>query len=351
MRILGIETSCDETACALIEMSCDGRFSILSEQVASQIDIHKEYGGVVPEIASREHLTSLPIVCDAVLREGGCDLKSIDGIGVTVGPGLKGCLLVGMCFAQGLSLSSDIPLLGINHIEGHILSPVLDNLDLDFPYLCLIVSGGHTEIVKVDRVGQYTILSRTLDDAAGEAFDKSANLLGFEYPGGRALALLADTVERSRYELPKVMRNQEGFSFSGLKTAVAVLVNTVKKELGIAKEKRLTLQMLPENILKELCFTIQEAIVDTLFFKLKKEMQSSGISKIAIAGGVAANHRLRLKITALPHSGVYFPKLYHCTDNAAMIAYTASLRFQRYGFPSKAQSIKVLPQFRIETVY
>ncbi len=223
MIVLGIETSCDETAVALIRYGTDGRHELLGEIISSQNNIHEQYGGVVPELASREHLKNLPLLYDALLGKCQVDLSAVDLIGVTQGPGLKGCLLIGLSFGQGLAEASGKPMLGVNHIEGHLLAPRLDNPSLEFPYMCLIVSGGHTEILEVKGVGDYELVARTQDDAAGEAFDKSANLLSLPYPGGARLASLADSVTSSRFKLPKVMREQAGFSFWGLKTAFLLL--------------------------------------------------------------------------------------------------------------------------------
>lgn len=313
MIVLGIETSCDETAAAVIDYQ-GSEWRLLSEVVSSQIALHQEYGGVVPELASREHLSNLPLVVEEALVTAGISLEEIDGIGVTRGPGLKGCLLMGYCYAKGLSLAHDIPFLGVNHIEGHILAPMLDNPDLKFPYLCLVVSGGHTEIVEAHGVGDYRLIARTIDDAAGEAFDKSAHLLGFPYPGGAALSRLADTRDNSRFLLPKVMREQAGFSFSGLKTAIALLL---KRQGAIDEETK-----------GELAYTIQESIVDALVFKLQRALASSSIRTVALTGGVSANRRLRREVEKLK-ADVFFPKMNHCMDNGAMIAFTAALRFAR----------------------
>lgn len=313
MIVLGIETSCDETAAAVIDFR-EGDWTLLSEVVSSQVALHREYGGVVPELASREHLTNLPLVVDEALNSAGISFEDIEGVGATRGPGLKGCLLMGYCYAKGISLAHDVPFLGVNHIEGHILAPMLDNPELTFPYLCLVVSGGHTEIVEVYGVGSYKLVARTIDDAAGEAFDKSAHLLGFPYPGGAALSRLGDTCESSRFSLPKVMREQEGFSFSGLKTAISLLL---KKQGEIDHETK-----------AELAFTIQGSIVDALLFKLKGALNTSSLKTVALTGGVSANRRLRAEVEKL-RVPVYFPRMDHCMDNGAMIAFAAAHRFAR----------------------
>ncbi len=340
MYFLGIETSCDETALAILAVDAAGQRKILAEAISSQIKLHELYGGVVPELASREHLRNLPILLDQVLNESKIDLKEITAIGVTRGPGLKGCLFMGYYFAQGLAQSFNIPILGINHIEGHLLAPMLDNPELDFPYLCLIVSGGHTEIHEVKGVGGYNLLARTQDDAAGEAFDKSANLLGLSYPGGAKLAALGDSVTSSPYKLPKVMRGQPGFSFSGLKTAISLLV---KKEAAKEGDK-----LSKESSKALLAYAIQDSIVETLIYKVKESLQECRISKVAVSGGVAANKRLREQMQKIKNVKSYFPTPLHSTDNGAMIAYVTYLRYiqdERLNFNEI-----VLPRWPVETV-
>lgn len=314
IRILGIETSCDETAIAVLEVH-GNKFSVTAEEISSQHEVHEAYGGVVPELASREHMRNLPLIYDSVLAGVSLSIADFDFIAVTVGPGLKGCLLMGLEFARGVSTASGVPLVGVNHIEGHVLAPLLDNPDLTFPFLALVVSGGHSEIVQVDAPGKYLVLARTTDDAAGEAFDKSAALLGIPYPGGPALARLADSINSSRFTLPKVMREAEGYSFSGLKTAIRLLV---EKENNWPSD---------EQIKAEIAYAIQDSIVDALVFKLKKAIKKTGIKTIAITGGVSANRALREAVKALPGVSVYVPKMIHCMDNAAMIAYAGYYRF------------------------
>jgi N6-L-threonylcarbamoyladenine synthase len=337
MYCLGLETSCDETAAAVIEVDDRGNARICSEVVSSQIKLHALYGGVVPELASREHLKNLPIVLEQALVQSSKDLNEIDCIAVTRGPGLMGCLLVGLTFAKGLALSHKLPLIGVNHIEGHIMSGKLDNPDLLFPFLTLVVSGGHTEIVLVEDFGKYKILARTLDDAAGEAFDKAAHLLGLPYPGGAALAGLADAVSESRFKLPKVMRETEGFSFSGLKTAIR---NLVDEHLAGAKNQ--------EEIRKELAFTIQSSIIDALMFKLEKAIKDNSIYNVLVTGGVSANQALRNKVKLLKGINAYFPKQSHCIDNAAMIAYTGGIRFIKG--ERLSLDVNVLPRWPVEDI-
>jgi len=337
MIVLGIESSCDETAVSLFQIKGSEQPQLLAERVASQEKIHVDYGGVVPELASREHLRNLPILVNEICKESNIVVTDINAVGVTQGPGLKGCLLMGVCFAEGFSLARGIPLIGINHIEAHLSAALLDNPQLTFPFLALIVSGGHTEIVLASDLGNYKILAQTSDDAAGEAFDKAANLLGFSYPGGASLAKLADTVQSSPYKLPKVMRESDGFSFSGLKTAISLLVSQVKKST-------VTLPV------AELSYTIQDSIVDALMFKLKKAIKEYNIRKIAIAGGVSANCCLRRRILALPKIEAFFPDFSHSVDNGAMVGFLASLRIQRGELlkNSKLSARDVLTRWSIE---
>ena len=318
VRCLAIESSCDESAVALLED--DGaNISILAEEISSQSAVHELYGGVVPELASREHLRALPLMIAGLQRKFDGLLDRLDLVAVTRGPGLKGCLLMGLGVAKGLALSRGIPLLGINHIEGHVHSARINNPDLAFPYLCLVVSGGHTEIVEVRGVGMYRILSRTADDAAGEAFDKAAALLGIPYPGGAALARRADeyrarggAVDNKTVSLPKVMRGSTDFSFSGLKTAIRLLI---EREQGRDSGA--------------LAMVIQEAIIDSLVEKLRDAMERTGLHSVALCGGVSANARLRERAAELPRVRLFLPKSLHCTDYATMIGFVALERFRR----------------------
>lgn len=311
MLVLAVETSCDETALALIDFKHSRDFKVIAEKISSQEEVHKLYGGVVPELATREHLRNLPLLIDTLWRETGLDFKKIDAMAVTQGPGLKGCLLIGLSYTKAVSMAFDLPLVGVNHIEGHLLAPLMDNRALEFPYLALVVSGGHTELVLVTDFGKYKILARTLDDAAGEAFDKSANLLGFSYPGGPQLAALADQYKSSRFKLPKVMRSSNEFSFSGLKTAIALLIQKNRSLLHEADTRG------------ELAHAIQESIVESLVSKVQEAVHSFGIRNVAITGGVSANKHLRRRVSELSGIKIYFPEFHHCTDNASMIAYAA----------------------------
>ena len=318
MLCLGIETSCDESAIAVLDITNGSPAKILAEEISSQSEVHEVYGGVVPELASREHLRNLPIILDNVLARAEKSLNEMDLIAVTRGPGLLGCLLVGLNFAQGLSLATEIPVLGINHIEGHILAGQLDNPELTFPYIALVVSGGHTEIIAVHALGRYEVIARTLDDAAGEAFDKAAHIMGFSYPGGAKLADLADQGSKSSFKLPRVMRESPGFSFSGLKTAISMLVDKNREAMKT-----------DSNIAASIAWTIQDSIIDALIFKLKQAISDSGFSRVLVTGGVSANKELRKRVSALKNVSSYFPSLSHCTDNAAMIAFAGALRFMK----------------------
>jgi N6-L-threonylcarbamoyladenine synthase len=341
--ILGIETSCDETGIALITGK-DGstEVSILSEAIHSQVKTHQEYGGVVPELAAREHLVNLPLLTDSVLQEAGLSLTDVDLIGVTAGPGLKGCLLNGLLFASGIATSLNIPVYPVNHIEAHVLSVLLENPTFEFPFLTLIVSGGHTELHLVSDIGRYTLLARTTDDAAGEAFDKSAKLLGLPYPGGPILAQYADRYAEkclpspptTGFTLPKVMRHQAGFSFSGLKTAIALLI----KEHGGEETD--------EALKEELAWAIQQSIIDALLSKVERALAQTQCKKLAVCGGVSANRALRSAVQALPDLACAFPSLTHCMDNGTMIALVAHLRTQRE-LPSLP--FKAIPRAPIET--
>lgn len=333
MLILGLETSCDETAAAII--SVENEVKVLSEEISSQVETHQAYGGVVPELASREHLRNLPLVVDQVFKSSSVTIENIDRIAVTVGPGLKGCLLIGAEFAKGLALASNKKLLAVNHIEGHLLAPMLDNPELKPPYLALIVSGGHTEIVHVQEVGKYEILTRTTDDAAGEAFDKSAALLNFAYPGGPKLAAMADTVQQSEFTLPKVAREMQGFSFSGLKTAIALLVKREKSRLEAPQVKA------------QLCHAIQASIVETLMHKLHIALKETGVRHVAVSGGVAANSALRRAVSKLSSAKSYFPKPLHSTDNGAMIAYAA---YRREMSRCPELTLEVRSRWPVETI-
>jgi N6-L-threonylcarbamoyladenine synthase len=310
---LGIESSCDETGIALYQM---GR-GLLAHALHTQIAMHNEYGGVVPELASRDHVQRVIPLVKEVLREADISLKQINVIAYTQGPGLGGALLVGASVANALAYALDIPTIGIHHLEGHLLSPLLSDPAPEFPFVALLVSGGHTQLMRVDGVGQYTLLGETLDDAAGEAFDKSAKLLGLGYPGGAALAKLATSGRPGLYKLPRPMLHSGDleFSFSGLKTAVLTLVKQSSND---------------EQTRADIAYAAQEAIVDVLAHKARAALAQTGLNQLVIAGGVGANQMLRSRLTTdIEKRGgkVFYPDLEFCTDNGAMIAFAGALRF------------------------
>ena len=306
MIVLGIESSCDETSASIIKDR-----KIISNIVHSQ-EIHSEYGGVVPEIASREHQKNIIFVVDRALEKADISINKIDGIAVTYGAGLKGALLVGLNFAKGMSIALDIPYIGVNHLEGHLYSNIMDNDNINFPFISLIVSGGHTQIWRVDKIGEYTLLANTVDDAAGEAFDKGARLLGLSYPGGPEIQKASDggNPKHINFPRPSVKNSEFDFSFSGLKTSLLYKMQKLDKT-DI------------KNNLKNIASSYQEAIVDTLLDRIDRITRKNNIRQVSIAGGVAANKRFREKAKILSESkniDIYFPHLSLCTDNAAMIA-------------------------------
>lgn len=313
MITLGIETSCDETGVALY---CSEK-GLLAEALHSQVEMHAEHGGVVPELASRDHIRKLLPLIQEVLAKASVDKTELGAIAYTAGPGLIGALLVGASVAAGLATTLGIPLIPVHHMEGHLLAPMLEDDHPDFPFVALLVSGGHTMLVEVDGVGQYTILGQTLDDAAGEAFDKTAKLLGLGYPGGPALAALAVKGSPDRFTLPRPMLNRPGleFSFSGLKTAVRDLLKT--------------LEPLDDQTRADVARAFEDAVVDTLANKCARALKQTGARGLVIAGGVGANRSLREKLAAIAASHearLYYPRPAYCTDNGAMIAYAGACR-------------------------
>jgi N6-L-threonylcarbamoyladenine synthase len=312
MRVIGIESSCDETAVAVY----DAGLGLLSHRLYSQVAMHRAYGGVVPELASRDHVRRLlPLVREA-LTQAGSGPASIDGVAYTAGPGLIGALLVGAGFAQSLAFAWGKPALGIHHLEGHLLAPLLEPKPPTFPFLALLVSGGHTQLVDVAGLGEYRILGETLDDAAGEAFDKTAKLLGLPYPGGAALAKLAEAGRSDRFVFPRPMLDRPGldFSFSGLKTAALVALRG---------------RVLDDAIRADVARGFQEAVVDTLAEKCRRALELTGHRRLVIAGGVGANIRLRERLAGVARDAgaeLYFPRAEFCTDNGAMIALAGCMR-------------------------
>ena len=311
MKTLGIETSCDETAVAVY----DSEHGIIGESVFSQIKMHAEYGGVVPELASRDHCVKIISVLQEAINQ--VDLQSIDQVAYTSGPGLLGALLIGESFAQGISSALNVPLIPINHLEGHLMSPVMEFPEIKVPYICLLVSGGHSMIVDVKDRGDYKILGQSQDDAVGEAFDKVGKLLGLPYPGGPHIERLALKGNSKAYDFPRPMMHSDNLdlSFSGLKTSVLYTVRDIDD--------------LTDKVKADIAASFQQAVIDVLTKKIKKAVELSGRSEVIIAGGVAANKALRAAIKDLENTiniRVYYPSLKYCGDNAAMIAFVGSLR-------------------------
>jgi N6-L-threonylcarbamoyladenine synthase len=314
MRVLAIETSCDETAVAVY----DAETGLLAHQLHSQIDLHAVYGGVVPELASRDHVRKLLPLIEAAMLEAKTSREQIDGIAYTSGPGLVGALLVGAAVGRSLAFAWDKPALGIHHLEGHLLAPMLETPAPEFPFLALLVSGGHTLLAEVNGIGEYTIIGNSVDDAAGEAFDKTAKVLGLPYPGGPALARLAEHGKPGRFKLPRPMLDRPGldFSFSGLKTAVVVATRNLE---------------LDEQTRADLACDFQTAVVDTLVAKCDRALKQTGMRTLVVAGGVGANKQLRAQLSDLGEKRnviVLYPRPEFCTDNAAMIAYAGCRRLQ-----------------------
>ena len=316
MLVLGLETSCDETGVALY----DTERGLLAHALFSQVDIHVEYGGVVPELASRDHVRKTLPLLQQVLGEAGCEPAEIDGVAYTAGPGLVGALMVGATLARALAWGWGVPALGVHHMEGHLLAPMLEDEHPEYPFVALLVSGGHTQLVRVDAIGSYTLLGESLDDAAGEAFDKAAKMLGLPYPGGPHIARLAEQGDPERFDFPRPMVNRPGldFSFSGLKTFT---LNTVDacRENG----------ELTENDRADIARAFEEAVVGTLVIKCRRALRQEGLKTLVMAGGVSANLNLRAQLeTALAKEGarVFYPAPQFCTDNGAMIAYAGAQR-------------------------
>jgi N6-L-threonylcarbamoyladenine synthase len=314
MLVLGIETSCDETGLALY----DSEKGLLADELFSQIDIHQEYGGVVPELASRDHADRILPLLKNLFKSVNKSLDDIDLIAYTAGPGLKGCLLVGSTFARSLAYITDKPIISINHVEAHLLAPFMEYSELSFPFFGLLISGGHTMIVDAKSIGEYEIMGETLDDAVGEAFDKSAKLMGLDYPGGPLIEMLAKDGVEGSYKFPRPILNKPNcnFSFSGLKTHIMLTWKASKK----TKQDQ-----------KNISLELQNAVADCLVGKLKRAHSEKGYSSIVISGGVSANQFIRQKITNFSesiNSKAYYPTKKFCTDNGAMIAYAGYKKYE-----------------------
>jgi N6-L-threonylcarbamoyladenine synthase len=319
MLVLGFESSCDETGVALY----DTEHGLLSHALHSQVEMHAEFGGVVPELASRDHIRRALPLTELVLKQANKTLKDISGIAYTQGPGLAGALLVGTSIAQSLAMALNVPSVGVHHLEGHLLAPLLEENPPKFPFVALLVSGGHSQLMRVDGIGEYQLLGDTLDDAAGEAFDKTAKLLGLGYPGGPALARLAGLSNSNHgsthFTLPRPMLNSKdlNFSFSGLKTAVLTLVNNN--------------QPLTDAIKKDIAWEFQEAVTEILTLKCMAALRETGLDNLVVSGGVGANTRLRERLNAATKKKlckVSYPRLEFCTDNGAMIAFAGAMRLE-----------------------
>lgn len=331
MKILGIESSCDETGVALYDTDA----GLVAQRLHSQIDLHAAYGGVVPELASRDHIRRLPVLVRETLAEAGCRPQDVDGIAYTAGPGLAGALLVGASFAEAMALALGVPALPVHHLEGHLLSPLLSATPPDFPFVALLVSGGHTQLMEVTGVGEYRLLGETVDDAAGEAFDKTAKRLGLGYPGGPQLAALAERGRAGRFRLPRPMLRSADldFSFSGLKTAVLNVVSSPGWQDGDAAD---------------LAADFQQAVVDVLSVKAMRALAETGLKQLVVAGGVGANLQLRAQLDAQARrkgAKVYYPEPALCTDNGAMIAFAGALRYVAGERPVQGPGVRVLPRW------
>jgi N6-L-threonylcarbamoyladenine synthase len=342
VNVLGIESSCDETGVALVSIGADGRAVLRGDALHSQIDMHRAYGGVVPELASRDHIRRLLPLARETLARAATQLDEVDVVAYTRGPGLAGALLVGAGAACALAAALERPVLGVHHLEGHLLSPFLSADPPALPFLALLVSGGHTQLMRVERIGRYELLGETIDDAAGEAFDKTAKMLGLPYPGGPALARLADFGDALAFELPRpLLRSSDlDFSFAGLKTAV---LTQVRRLGNVCEQDR-----------ANLAAATQAAIVDVLVGKTMRALRETGLARLVVAGGVGANAELRSRLaTACAQAGVrlHFPELRLCTDNGAMIALAAALRMQ-HGVESARPdyAFDVRPRWAVSTI-
>lgn len=339
MLVLGIETSCDETGIAFY----DTEQGLLADALHSQIDLHVAYGGVVPELASRDHVRKTLPMIQALMREAGIDRQKIDGVAYTAGPGLIGALLVGASLGRALAMAWGVPAIGVHHMEGHLLAPMLEAEPPEFPFVALLVSGGHTQLVGVEAVGVYSLLGESIDDAAGEAFDKTAKLLGLPYPGGPQIAKLAERGNPDRFEFPRPMVNRPGldFSFSGLKTFAK---NTIRDETSATGE-------LDAQTQADIAFAFEDAVVNTLVIKCRRALEQTGYKCLVIAGGVSANQKLRAVLTdKLNKIGatVCYARPAFCTDNGAMIALAGALRLK--AGQSEGLAVDVHPRWPLSSL-
>ncbi|MFC3394334.1 tRNA (adenosine(37)-N6)-threonylcarbamoyltransferase complex transferase subunit TsaD [Brenneria rubrifaciens] len=331
MRVLGIETSCDETGVAIY----DTQSGLLANQLYSQVKLHADYGGVVPELASRDHVRKTVPLIQAALLEAGLKASDVDGVAYTAGPGLVGALLVGATVGRALAFAWNVPAVPVHHMEGHLLAPMLEDNPPEFPFVALLVSGGHTQLISVTGIGAYRLLGESIDDAAGEAFDKTAKLLGLDYPGGPMLSKMAQAGDASRFTFPRPMTDRPGldFSFSGLKTFAA---NTVRNNVD------------NEQTRADIARAFEDAVVDTLSIKCRRALDETGFKRLVIAGGVSANRTLRQRLgemMAKRGGAVFYARPEFCTDNGAMIAYAGVVRLQ-HG-QSRDLSVSVRPRWSL----
>lgn len=326
MRVLGIETSCDETGIAVY----DDQAGLLANQLYSQVKLHADYGGVVPELASRDHVRKTVPLIQAALKEANLTAADIDGVAYTAGPGLVGALLVGATVGRALAFAWNVPAVPVHHMEGHLLAPMLEDNPPAFPFVALLVSGGHTQLISVTGIGEYELLGESIDDAAGEAFDKTAKLLGLDYPGGPMLSKMAQQGMAGRFTFPRPMTDRPGldFSFSGLKTFAA---NTIRSN-GDDDQTR-----------ADIARAFEDAVVDTLAIKCKRALEQTGFKRLVMAGGVSANRTLRAKLAEMMHKRggeVFYARPEFCTDNGAMIAYAGLVRLQSGANPELSVSVR-----------
>lgn len=340
MRVLGIETSCDETGVALY----DTQRGLLADALHSQIAMHAEYGGVVPELASRDHTRRLLPLIDNVLEQASMGRQQLDAIAYTAGPGLVGALMVGASTAHGMARALGIPVLGVHHMEGHLLAPMLEDEAPDFPFVALLVSGGHTQLVRVDGIGRYQLLGESVDDAAGEAFDKAAKMLGLDYPGGPRVAALAEHGDPGRMRFPRPMTDRPGldFSFSGLKTHTLTTIRELDRRGQLDDQAR-----------ADVARAFEEAVADTLAIKCRRALEQTGLARLVVAGGVSANVRLRARLeeaTSKRGARVYYPRGRFCTDNGAMIAYAGAQRLLA-GEQDEIGQMKAVPRWPMDQLH
>ena len=330
MKVLGIETSCDETGIAIY----DDKQGLIANQLYSQIKLHADYGGVVPELASRDHIRKTVPLIQAALKEANLTSADIDGVAYTAGPGLVGALMVGASIGRSLAYAWNVPAVAVHHMEGHLLAPMLEDNPPQYPFVALLVSGGHTQLISVTGIGQYHLMGESIDDAAGEAFDKTAKLLGLDYPGGAKLSKLAEQGDSSRFHFPRPMTDRPGldFSFSGLKTAAANTIHQYNQGVELDEQTK-----------ADIARAFEDALVDTLLIKSRRALEQTGFNRLVIAGGVSANKTLRNKLAELMaqrKGQVYYPRIEFCTDNGAMIAYAGMIHLKQQQYSDLAINVR-----------